>query len=317
MKKNSLLALLLLVSFGVAVPAVVFAQEFDDEEEYFEDEEDYDDGDYADSAAVATIGTADGRYDDEAYGAVGELKESTVGISNPDGRFTLAASPAALFMKIAEMERDNAIMKLKIEREKLNLDLERQRAEMQKVGLSLEEERAARARRAAEDEALIGEETMRRQLEAERQLAEIDRQNQENELNRRILDRISSADLSDPAQVAAIAQLLAFAPGAATTLPAAVREQITAEKVSAKNARDRNEGAAAAAAQESKLSSKFTIRSIVGARGQFTANLENNETKAVARLRHGSNFEGWIVSNVTRDSVVFSRDGETQTIQMK
>jgi hypothetical protein len=149
-------------------------------------------------------------------------------------------------------------------------------------------------------------------MEAERQLAEVDRKQQENELNRRILERISSADLSDPNQVSAIAQLLAFAPGATTTLPAVVRDQLTVNRPMARVDFDDDDSDSA-----KNLSTRFTIRSIVGAGGQFTANMENNESRSVVRLRRGSNLEGWSVSNVTRDAVILGRDGEIQTIYMK
>lgn len=303
MKKNNwLLVLLILIASGIIAPRAVFAQEYDySDDDYGDEDEDNDeDGDDDSSEYYA---------EDDSYGAVGNLEDNAIGISNPDGRFTLAASPAALFKKMAEMERENAIMKLKIEREKLNLDLKRQRAEMKKVGLSLQEEEAARARRAAEDAFLAEEEVLRRQLEADRQQAEIARQQQENELNRRILDKITNADLSDPDQVSAVAQLLAFAPGATTTLPAVVRDQLSAGR-----------GARAAAPEPEipeTLESKFTIRSIVGAGGKFTANLENKSTAAVVRLRQGSNLEGWTVASVNKDSVVLRREGDTQIIYMK
>ena len=307
MKKNSwLFALLLLVSFGVvALPGAVRAQWFDDDDDdyyyyYYYDEDEFDD--FAD-------------FDEEAYGALGRLEDATVGINNRDGRFSLAATPAALFMQIAEMERDNAIMRLRIERERLNLDLERQRAEMQQVGLALEEERAARARRIAEEEAIAEEEIWMRQIEAERAPAEIDRQQQENELNRRVLDRITSADLSDPAQVSAIAQLLAFAPGAATTLPAAVRDQIISTR-DARVERDYEPEMPAPAPRPVGFDERFTIRSIAGAGGRFTANVENNDTSATMRLRQGSNLEGWMVSDITRSAVVFRRGAEMQILHM-
>lgn len=301
MKRPNSFLLALIAAFALAlVPAPARAQEFSDDDEFYEedssedeedDEEGEDDGDRASMAAST------------------DIRKNSEGVDNPDGRFTISAAPAALFQKMMEMERDNALMELQIKREKLTLDLERQRAEKEKVKLSLQDEENARKRKAAEENMIVEDERMRRQAENAKIQAELKKQQSEDELNRSLMAKIAAADMSDPNQVSAVAQLLAMTPGAAASMPAMVRDQVAASRASKSDK----------SAEESEdVADKYIIRSIVGSGGNYTANMETNDSKRTAfRVKKGSKLDSWGVMGVAKDSVLISRDGETKTLYMK
>ena len=127
--------------------SAVFAQsQTDNEEEEYSDEGE----EYLDEEDAVDEGEdmGDEEFADEEGGA--ELYENEEGIDDPDGMYKLDNITAETFQKISNIERENALMKLKIEQEKLKLDLQKQEAEKKKLAASIEDD--ARNRKIKQEE---------------------------------------------------------------------------------------------------------------------------------------------------------------------
>lgn len=252
---------ILFVSFNFNV-ANVMAQEADEEfydDEFYDEEEGYDEG-----------------YD---------LYENTVDIDDPNGMYKLDDITASMFNQITSMERENAIMKLKIEQGKLKLDLEKQEAEKKKLAQQQEDEERTRQLRLEEQERKADAERRKAEEEKEQQLAEAAKKKQEAELNRKINDMINSSDLTNPDDLHALNQLLALAGG-------------NTDALNKSNSR-----------KNQNLEDKYIIKSIVGAGGNLVANVENIDKKSTLKLTNGSLLDGWLVESIKSSSILLKKDG--------
>lgn len=269
LRKNNYLTFLfiLLLSFTFNVSNVM-AQASDGEEEFYDDEYDEEFDDIGDE------------YDEGS-----DLYENTVDIDDPDGMYRLDDSTAAMFNQITSMERQNAIMKLKIEQGKLKLDFEKQQAEKRKLALQQEDEERSRKIKIEEQDRKAEEARRKADQEKQQQELEAQKKKQEAELNRKISEAISSADLSNPDDVAKLNQLL-------------VLKGESAENLKQVNSK-----------QNTSIEDKYTIKSIVGAGGNLVANVENIERKSTIKLSTGSLLDGWLVESIKSSSILLQRDG--------
>jgi len=229
------------------------------------------------------------------------IRENTKGIGS-DPLFSLDNDAAKTFEQMTNMERENAVMKLQIEQEKLRLDLRRQFVEKKKIELALEDEESNRTLRRSEN--------VRRQREAERRASEeeedlkrrTEQKRQEEELNRRILASVEGADLSNPEQLAAVKQLMSMSSGGVpSNLNALMGAPGGGPSISGSQAPSKD------------FDSKYVIKSIVGAGGNMTANVENVENRQIFRVRVGTVLDGWKVESVTRTSILL-KNGEQEKI---
>jgi hypothetical protein len=300
------LVLAFLLPFGLAYPRIASAQEYEDEEEEYEDEEDEDysevEDEYNAAEAVADADMVESISAIESTSRT-DISENADGLGD-DPLFKLDSPAAKTFEKMTTMERENAIMKIQIEQEKLKLDLKKQLAEKKKVELALEDEESNRA--------LKKNEARRKQREAERKFKEeeeeavkkAEQKRKEDEINQKILERVSSADFSNPEQLANIAQLMSMTPGGA---PAGLNALLAGRGAG---------GDSKVAAGMLGFDKKYVIKSIVGAGGNMTANVENVETKAMSRLKKGSTLDGWTVDSITRANILFKQGDQEKIMNL-
>jgi chemotaxis protein histidine kinase CheA len=324
MRGYSFAALLaLLLPLGLAYPRAVTAQEYEEEEDSGDEEGSGDEEDSGDeegsggedeedySEVEAEYNAAEAQADADAAESISairdaprtDMSENTAGLES-DPLYKLDSPTAKTFEKMTTMERENAVMKLQIEQEKLKLDLKKQLAEKKKVELALEDEEANRA--------LKKNEAKRKQREAERKFKEeeeeavkkSEQKKKEDEINQKILERVSSADFSNPEQLANIAQLMSMTPGGA---PAGLNALLAGRG---------SGGDSKIAPGMLGFDKKYVIKSIVGAGGSMTANVENVENKTVSRLRAGSALDGWTVDSITRTSILFKQGDQEKTMSL-
>ncbi|MDR0367034.1 MAG: hypothetical protein LBH41_00460 [Rickettsiales bacterium] len=311
--KKLLLLFLAVFALDVSAPAPVFAQSGDDDEDYedYEEEEDYsgeDDSDGSESDSDESDESDD--YDAEAADADAisreeaaisaqgvDLYENSEGVDEEGGLFKLDADAAETFKTMTAMERANALMKLKIEQEKLSLDLEKQRAEKKKIAISLQE--AENVRRKKEEEASLAAAAAEAKLQKEQDAAaaEEEEKRQKADLNRQILAKVQAADLNDPDQLNAVAQLMALSP---TASPDA------AEALSSLKSKP----------QGKSFEDKYALKSIIGAGGSLSANIENKEKSATTRVKKGSFIEDWTVEGITASSVLLKKGDQSKIMSL-
>ncbi|MDR1009437.1 MAG: hypothetical protein LBL52_04265 [Rickettsiales bacterium] len=306
--KKFVLALAALFALAVAAPVHVWAQEADEEEyedeeeeEGFEDDEDeFEDEEFASepepAPAASAQAQAPAKNNDLGAEPDGvDIYDNTAGVSEENGLFKLDGPAADTFKTMTAMERANALMKLKIEQERLALDLERQRAEKKKVALSLEEAERNRAKK--DEEAALASAAAEAKLarEEEEAAAVADKRKRDEELNKQIIARVAQANLSDPDQLNAVAQLMALAPGSNAN-----EEAIAGLKAAGSN-------------RQMSFDERYALKSIVGAGGNLSANIEDKEKKTATRVKKGSMLGDWVVESVTGTSVLLKK-GETSKI---
>ncbi len=267
-KKHYLTLLFILFASFTFNARNVMAQAYDDEEEEFYDDEEYED-----------------EEDEDEYEDGADLYENTVDIDDPNGMYKLDDLTAATFKQITSLERKNALMKLKIEQEKLKLDLKKQEAEKKKLAIQQEDEERTRKLKLEEQERKAAEARRKDEEALAKEKAEREKEQQNAEINRKISELVSTADLSDPENMKMLNQLLALSGGNTDILKNS-------------NTKDKKE-----------LEDKFSIKSIVGAGGNLIANVENLEKKSTIKVTKGTILDGWLVESIKSSSILLKKDG--------
>jgi len=286
--KNKILLLLIMLSFTFNFSSVkAFAQsESEEEEEYIEDEESAENEDGEEELSDEEF--------EEGYGS-DELYENEEGLDDPDKMYKLDDITAATFQKISNIERENALMKLKIEQEKLKLDLERQKAEKKRIAANVEEDARQRKINRQEQERKLAEEIKMQKAQEEKDIEEKKKKDREEEINKKLLDKINDADLSNPEDVKALTTLMSLSTGktVGTALGAGVTQK-----------------------EEVPFDEKYTVKSIIGAGGNLIANIENATKKTTFKVRTGSVIDGWVVDDIKGTSVLLKKGSEIKVMNL-
>ena len=121
------------------------------------------------------------------------------------------------------------------------------------------------------------------------------RKQQEEELQKKLMEKIKSADLSNPEDVASLTQLMTLATG---------------KSVSDLGKGNMKEN------EEVPFDEKYTVKSIMGAAGNLVANVENTVKKSTFKVRTGSVIDGWFVEDVRGTSVLLKKDGQMKVMNL-
>ncbi len=289
LNKNLCLSMLLIFSFAFTFnSSPVKAQEENVDEEYLDDE--YIDDGYQDE------------FYDENFEAEGfddgfetsELYSNAEGLEDPDGIYQLDNITAETFQKISNIERENALMKLKIEQGKLKLDLEKQKAEKKKIEANAEEEERQRQIKQEEQERKLALERKKQQELEEKEQEEKEKKAREKEISDKLLEKINSADLSNPDDIKVLTQLMSLTTG--------------------KNVSDL--GAAKLDTEEVPFDEKYTVKSIMGAGGNLVANVENTVKKTTFKVKVGSMIDEWVVEDIRGTSVLLKKGNEVKVMNL-
>lgn len=258
-------------------------EEYSDEgEEYLDEEDAVDEGE----------DMGDEEFADEEGGA--ELYENEEGIDEPDGMYKLDNITAETFQKISNIERENALMKLKIEQEKLKLDLQKQEAEKKKLAASVEDDARNRKIKQEEQDRKIEQERRKADEEKAKSDAERKKKEQEEAVSQQLIDKINSADLSNPDDIKALTNLMSL---------------VTGKKPS-------DLGAGRVEKEEVSFDDKYRVKSIIGAAGNLVANIENTVKKSTFKVRNGSYIEDWAVQDIKGTSVLLKKGSEVKVMNL-
>lgn len=258
-------------------------EEYSDEgEEYLDEEDAVDEGE----------DMGDEEFADEEGGA--ELYENEEGIDDPDGMYKLDNITAETFQKISNIERENALMKLKIEQEKLKLDLQKQEAEKKKLAASVEDDARNRKIKQEEQDRKIEQERRKAEEEKAKSDAERKKKEQEEAVSQQLIDKINSADLSNPDDIKALTNLMSL---------------VTGKKPS-------DLGAGRVEKDEVSFDDKYRVKSIIGASGNLVANIENTVKKSTFKVRNGSYIEDWAVQDIKGTSVLLKKGSEVKVMNL-
>ncbi|MCL2439454.1 MAG: hypothetical protein FWD15_02985 [Alphaproteobacteria bacterium] len=274
------LALMMALSLLVA-PAPAFSQWGDDD---YWDDDDYEDDDFGDGFEL-------------------NLEENEQGLNDTIGLFRLDPNASTSFKTMSAIERRNALVKLQIEQEKLDLDLARQRAERRRI----DREAAAAQRKIDQQEAeeefafaAAEAELIRQEEEA---FAAIEKRRKEAALNETLMERLQGADLNNPDEVKQLTQLMALMPGANVS----VLNQLNTAQAQAN---------VQAQVNDTPPNQRFRLRSIMGAGNNMMANIENTSNASSRRIKKGDDIDGWIVETISSSAVVFRKDENVATLRL-
>ena len=284
--KFTLLFILMLLSVFTFNTSPVFAQEEDFEEEIVEDEEFLDEEE--------EFLEDEEEFLDEEMEA-DDLYANEEGIDDPTGMYKLDDITAETFQKISNIERENALMKLRIEQGKLKLDLQKQAAEKKKIEANALEDERQREIKKEEQERKLAQARRKEQEELDKDLAEKKKKQQEEELQKKLMEKINSADLSNPDDVASLTQLMTLATGKSVS------------DLGKGNMKEK---------EEVPFDEKYTVKSIMGAAGNLVANVENTVKKSTFKVRAGSVIDGWFVEDVKGTSVLLKKDGQMKVMNL-
>jgi hypothetical protein len=276
--------LLLLSAFTFAfTPARAQTQEEDtpaEEEEYFDEEEE--------------------NYDDEAFQG-GDVYENTIDLDDTEGNYKLDDATAQTFQTMTSMERENAIIKLRIEQGKLKLDLEKQKAEKRKLDLAMADDEKTRELKREEQERKAEQERKKAEEEAERSRSEQEKKKREEEINRQIMTKLQTVDFSNPDEVNAVTQLMAMVPGNDRQLSSITNNANKSQQ---------------APKDTMTFEDKYAIKTIIGAGGNLVATIENKEKKSTFKVSSGSMMDGWTVDSVKNSSILLKKDGLSKVMYL-
>ncbi|MBR1545026.1 MAG: hypothetical protein IJ638_03740, partial [Alphaproteobacteria bacterium] len=167
--------------------------------------------------------------------------------------------------------------------------------EKKKIAASVEEDARQRKIKQQEQERILAQEIKKQKQQEEKDAEEKKKKEQETELNKKLLDKINSADLSNPEDVKALTTLMSLSTGK-TVGPAL--------------------GAGTAQKEEVPFDEKYSVKSIIGAGGNLIANIENVEKKSTFKVRVGSNIEQWLVADIKGNSVLLKKGNEVKVMNL-
>ena len=307
-EKNLLVILLALIAFTfttVGYSSVVMAQ--DEDEEEFEDTENDDEEEDEDLEDAGNSGS--------------DLFENEEGIEDEDGLYKLDGITAETFQKISNMERQNTLMKLKFEQGKLKYDLEKQANERKKLAANLVEEERNREIKREEAERKRRQERMKDEQEEEKQRQEREKLMKEEEAARKkaeqeaaisqeLVDKIKSADLSNPDDIVALTQLMSLATGKQADfngLGKSVPKEVS-----------RSGKSWGVKKEEIPLEQKYEVKAIMGVAGKMVATIKYTEEEKTRtfKVKVGSVIEGWSVVDIKGSSVLLKRDNEIKVLSL-
>ena len=307
--KNKLMLLLIMFSFVFAFNTnSVFAQNADDKEEYIEEEENIADEsaeengdtdvDVEEESDTEEDNGGDEEISDEefeeGYGSE-ELYANEEGLDDPNNMYKLDDIAASTFQQISNIERENALMKLKIEQGKLKLDLEKQKAEKKKITASVEEDARQRKIKQQEQKRKLTEEIRKQKQQEEKDEEERKKKSRDAEINQKLLDKLDSADFSNPEDVKALTTLMSLSTGKPV---------------------DKVLGSGNMQKDEVSFDDKYAVKSIMGAAGNMIANIENIAKKTTFKVKVGSIIDQWVVADIRGTSVLLKRGDEIKVMNL-
>ena len=182
----------------------------------------------------------------------------------------------SVFQKITSLEQEKVLMELEKERAQLDLDLDRLAAEKIKLQMEMD----TLSGRAEQEQQILQNEKSKLEAEAARIEAE-----------KRAL--IAAAE----APVAPVQSYSAPAKKAAAPKKKVVKEEDDSE--------------------QEDIANMYKLVNVMGAGNQLQATLSDLETGQTKRVTVGKQIDGFVVKSISlEDGVVFSKDGETQNLNI-
>ena len=333
-EKNLVVVLLALMAFtftSVGYGNVVMAQEADEEVEDFEEEDAGENNENGDDSMELSEEEEDALSDDEEEDDgdlnLGEetgssLYENEEGLEDEDGLYKLDNITAETFQRISNIERENALIKLRIEQGKLKLDLKKQAAEKKKLAASIIEEERQRTFKREEQERKIRQERLKDEQEQEKLRQENEKKIKEEEAARKkaeqeaaisqeLVEKIKSADLTNPDDIVALTQLMSIATGKQADLSGlgrgASKETSRASKLWGEEEK-----------KELPFEQKYEVKAIMGVGNNLVATIKYTEYEKTRtfKVKVGSYIEDWSVSDIKGSSVLLKRGSEIKVLNL-
>lgn len=181
-----------------------------------------------------------------------------------------------VFQKITSLEQEKVLMELEKERAQLDLDLDRLAAEKIKLQMEMD----TLSGRAEQEQQILQNEKAKLEAEAARIEAE-----------KNALIAAAAADVYE----------------APTQSYVAPKKSATPKK---KVVKEENE-------EQEDISTMYKLVNVMGAGNQLQATLSDLETGQTKRVTVGKKINGFVVKSISlEDGVVFSKDGETQNLNI-
>ncbi len=287
-----ILMLLLTISFSFT-PKFVYASDDDDVIEDVDastDSEEKTEG--TESSAAADESTENGTAKTDIY-------ENEKGLEDSGDMYKLDKMTADTFQKISNIERENILMKLKLEQQKLKLDLEKQEVEKRKLKNREIDEDRQRKIKIEEEERKLAQEKKKTELEQEKLDADKKAKQQQEELQNQIKEKIASADLTDPKAIKSLQALVASVGGKPLDLGAG--------RIGARGDDD---------SSYSSFEDRYKLKSIIGAAGKMSANIENTSKGNTFKVQQGSRIEEWLVEDIKGTSILLKNGAKTKILNI-
>ena len=186
-----------------------------------------------------------------------------------------------IFQEMAELERDNAYLKLQIQKEQMKNDLENARAQYRQARL---------------DEIAKREDVVRTRIqwwqEQEKLRQEVEKERQEAE---EIKNKMAEAEAMQ-AQLAAEAEAAAEK---AKTVPVEEVEEVPSEEEE----------------PDSADATLYSLVNVKGTRGNLVARIKNTTNDETKTVKVGDNLDGEIITAITPEAVIVDRDGVEYAIK--
>ncbi len=228
------------------------------------------------------------------------IKDNEKGLENAGDMYKLDNITAENFQKISNIERENTLIKLKIEQEKLKLEFERQEVEKRKLKSNEKDEERQRKIKAEEQERKLAQEKKRTEDENRRQEEERKVREEKENLNRELMEKIKSANMSNSKDVKQLTALLA-------TMSGKQLSDLGSFRVSGDNTSEERPEA---------FEDKYKLRSIIGSGGELTANVENLKRNTTFKVKKDSLIDEWLVIDIRGSSIVLKSGTKTKVLSI-
>lgn len=210
-----------------------------------------------------------------------------------------------LFTVLSKIEKENMLIKLRTEQEKLRLGLEKLKADKQSMEAKMISEKMQREKEAAEEEAIAEKARLERELEYQKIKDESERKERVRELTRDLAEKLTEDPKGD--YTALISLLKSENEG---VLP---KEFLYLDKTTT----DGSQSVSSVADSSKDLGKLWDIQSIMGVAGKLVAVVRDRQTNRMFKVSDGTSIDEFLVEKVSPDSISVRVDDIRQVLYLK
>ncbi len=220
-----------------------------------------------------------------------------------------------LFQVISDMERKNMLIKLQMEQEKLQLNLQRLQQEKESMNVKAHEEKLKRDLKQRELDSKTAEEDLARQ----RAKAEVEKEQIVERRKQTLITAVAEAFAENPNQdySGLLSMIKSENSGVVPPELKFIDDRMQAQQAEEKEKLAKQAASSIVVDQRVALEKALEVYSIIGIRGELIATVRNKLNAQSFKVKEGTQISnGFVVSTIAPEFITFTKGNETKTLYL-